>query len=89
MHSLISKIIHSYLVPRSPTGTHKVLRAIYDAIVQIAEHPYSAVRTSDPDIRVKILGRYRYKIFYAVIGTDTIEIVHIRHSARRPWRERK
>ena len=35
-------------------------------------------------LRVKILGRYRYKIFYAVDG-DIIDIIHIRHGARRPW----
>ncbi len=36
------------------------------------------------DIRVKVVRRYRYKIFYSVSG-DSIEIVHIRHTARRPW----
>jgi plasmid stabilization system protein ParE len=34
-------------------------------------------------IRVKILGRYRYKIFYRVDDTR-VEIVHVRHSAREP-----
>lgn len=47
-------------------------------------YPQSGLQTSVADIRVKILGRYRYKIFYSV-GEDTIEIVHVRHAARRPW----
>ena len=53
--------------------------------VNIAAHPLASPRTSDPDIRVKILGRYRYKIFYSVVATEFIEIIHIRHAARRPW----
>jgi toxin ParE1/3/4 len=49
-----------------------------------AEHPLSARETSDPAIRVKIVGRFHYKIFYGV-GADEIEILHVRHGARRPW----
>jgi plasmid stabilization system protein ParE len=33
---------------------------------------------------VKVMRRYGYKIFYRVVG-DTVEIMHIRHSSRRPW----
>jgi toxin ParE1/3/4 len=78
--------IFRYLSPRSLTGAEKVLRAIYAAIKEISEHPRSTLRTSDPDIRTKILGRYRYKIFYRIVDDDTVEIVHVRHGARRPWR---
>jgi plasmid stabilization system protein ParE len=49
-----------------------------------AAHPLSARETSDPAIRVKIVGRFHYKIFYGV-GADEIEILHVRHGARRPW----
>ena len=61
-----------------------MLRAISDAVAAIAAHPQSGLQTSAGDIRVKILGRYRYKIFYSV-GKDAIEIIHVRHAARRPW----
>jgi hypothetical protein len=27
---------------------------------------------------------YHYKIFYSVVG-DTVEIIHVRHTSRRPW----
>jgi plasmid stabilization system protein ParE len=34
------------------------------------------------------LIRYPYKVFYRALG-DRIRILHIRHTARRPWtRER-
>ncbi len=77
--------IYLYLAPRSPSGADNVLRSIHAAIADLAVHPHSAERTSEPDIRVKVLGRYRYKIFYAAIEPETLEIIHIRHSARRPW----
>lgn len=76
--------IFLYLSERSPGGARNVLRTIHDAVAEIAAHPQSGLQTSAGDIRVKILGRYRYKIFYSV-GKDAIEIIHVRHAARRPW----
>jgi plasmid stabilization system protein ParE len=76
--------IYQYLEQRSPAGARNVLAAIHDAIGLLTEYPDSAERTSDPDIRVKVLGRYRYKIFYR-IADDAVDILHIRHAARRPW----
>ena len=45
-------------------------------------------RTNDPDVLVKFVARYPYKIFYRVRG-DAIEIAHIRHTSRRPWVEER
>ena len=78
--------ISEFLHPRSPTGARNVLRAIYEAIGEIAEHPLAWPGTSDPDVRVKILGRYRYKIFYSIEGGQFVDILHVRHTARRPWK---
>jgi toxin ParE1/3/4 len=78
--------IFSFLNERSPTGARNVLRTIADAIDGIAENPLAAPRTSETDIRVKILGRYRYKIFYSLVEDEFVEIIHVRHAARRPWR---
>jgi plasmid stabilization system protein ParE len=39
--------------------------------------------TNIADVRVLFVGRYPYKIFYRLSGND-LEIVHIRHTARRP-----
>ncbi|MBX9778657.1 MAG: type II toxin-antitoxin system RelE/ParE family toxin [Xanthobacteraceae bacterium] len=36
------------------------------------------------DIRAAVVRRYPYRIFYT-ITTDAIEILHIRHTSRRPW----
>lgn len=77
--------IYSYLEERSPTGARNVLRAIYAGIHLIAEQPLSSPRTDDPSVRVKIVRRYRYKIFYSISGGETVEILHIRHTSRKPW----
>lgn len=77
--------IFNYLNERSPSGARNVLRAIADAVDSIAAQPLASRRTSDPDVRVKVIGRYRYKIFYAVVANEFVEIIHIRHAARRPW----
>ncbi|MFL6806545.1 MAG: hypothetical protein ACJ8FM_21410 [Xanthobacteraceae bacterium] len=41
-------------------------------------------QTDDPTLRVKVVVGYRYKILYR-IREDIIEIVHVRHTSRRPW----
>jgi plasmid stabilization system protein ParE len=51
--------IYRYLEPHSPTCAHNVLRALHDAIEKIAYDPLSAAQTSDPALRVKVIGRYR------------------------------
>lgn len=76
--------IFQYLNDRSPVGAHNVIEAFYAAVNNVADHPLSAQLTSDPAIRVKIVGRYGYKIFYSATA-DAIEILHVRHGARRPW----
>lgn len=76
--------IFQFLNERSPSGARNVLAAIADAIDSIAVRPLASPRTSDASVRVKILGRYRYKIFYSV-AEDAVEIIHVRHSVRRPW----
>jgi len=61
-----------------------VIEAIRAAISSAADQPLSGRKTSDPAIRVKLVGRYQYKVFYS-IGVGEIEILHVRHGARRPW----
>ena len=76
--------IFLYIQKRSPGGARNVIDAIDDAIAQIEEYPLSAERTSRQGIHVKVVRKYSYKIFYRV-GVGHVEIVHVRHTARRPW----
>ena len=76
--------IYAYLNKRSPSGAINVLAAIYAGVRFIAQRPKASERTDDPNVRVKVVRRYRYKIFYRITG-DTVEILHVRHTSRRPW----
>lgn len=73
-----------YLQQRSRSGAYNVLQAIHSTIQLIAEHPEAAQRTDNPDIRVRLVRRYRYRIFYAV-ADETIDILHVRHTSRQIW----
>jgi plasmid stabilization system protein ParE len=77
--------IFDYLTQRSPGGALNVTAAIRDAVEQLGRQPNSGYASDLPDVRVKFIGRYPYKIFYRV-REQTVEIVHIRHTARRIWR---
>jgi toxin ParE1/3/4 len=79
--------IFRYIEQRNPSGAQNVMRAIFAGMQFIAENPNAAPRTDDPTVRVVVVRQYRYKIFYGVDG-DEIDVLHIRHSARRPWRRR-
>ena len=58
------------------------IRAIVE---QICQAPESAPRVEQrPGVRVVPLIRYPYKVFYR-IADDTVRILHIRHTSRRPW----
>jgi plasmid stabilization system protein ParE len=76
--------IFRYLDERNPAGARNVIDAIHAAVGDIAQNPLGARQTSDPTVRVKVVGRYGYKIFFSV-NPDAIEILHVRHGARRPW----
>jgi toxin ParE1/3/4 len=76
--------IYAYLNKRSPSGAINVLAAVYAGVRFIAQRPKASERTDNPNVRVKVVRRYRYKIFYSITG-DTVEILHVRHTSRRPW----
>jgi plasmid stabilization system protein ParE len=76
--------IREYVAERSPSGIINLFRSIYISINFIAENPHAAEATEELGVRVKIVVEHPYKIFYRLQG-DSVEILHIRHSARRPW----
>jgi len=76
--------ISRHMDKRSASRAQNVISAIHVAIDDIALNPLAAGVTSDPTVRVKIVRRYGYKIFYSV-DAEGVEILHIRHGARRAW----
>lgn len=76
--------ILNYLNERSPTGAENVMRAIYASIQFLAENPAASQETDHQDVRIKVVRRYNFKIFYR-IDRDAIDLIHVRHTARRPF----
>ncbi len=77
--------IQRYIARESPRGAANVIAAIEAAIGFIAVHPKACPRVL-PDVRMKMVRPYGYKIFFAASETS-IEILHIRHPSRGPeWR---
>jgi toxin ParE1/3/4 len=63
----------------------KIATAIRERVARITEAPlFGRPVTRRPGVRLILLVRYRYKIFYRLVGT-TVRIIHIRHMSRRPW----
>ena len=79
------KSINDYLSARSVRGAANVLAAIYLAIEFIRRNPSAAERSTIADVHSKTVRKYHFRIFYRVLADDTIEIVHVRHTARHPW----
>jgi addiction module RelE/StbE family toxin len=76
--------IFQYLRERSPTGASRVMAAVVAAAEHLGDHPLSGSETEFPGIRAKLAGRYPYKIYYR-LRNDAVELIHIRHTSRRPW----
>jgi len=81
--------IADWLATHYPTIAPLVERRIRAAVDHISRWPESARRSAArPGVRVALIGRYPYKIFYR-IADEAIEILHIHHAARRPWDEQE
>jgi toxin ParE1/3/4 len=77
--------IFEYLDVRSPQGASNVKRSIRKAVELIGQFPHGGRRTHGHDTRVLPAGRYPYLIYWSVEAGD-VWLLHIRHTARRPWK---
>ena len=78
--------ITEYFIGIGESGVGRdVEAAIRHAAERIARIPHfgSPVRGIS-NVRMTIVRRYRYKIFYRVAGT-VVRVLHIRHTSRSPW----
>jgi toxin ParE1/3/4 len=76
--------ILTFIEERSPQGARNVARALRKTIELIGEFPQCGRLAGEQGTRVLPVGRYPYLIYWSVEG-DKVWIVHIRHTARRPW----
>jgi plasmid stabilization system protein ParE len=76
--------IVSYIERHSPQGARNVMRAMQKTIELIGQFPHSGRLAGEQGTRVLPVGRYPYLIYWGVEGGE-VWIVHMRHTARRPW----
>jgi toxin ParE1/3/4 len=73
-----------YAASASPAIADSVGRRLEDVIDRIFRVPESVPRVSQrSQVRVVTVVRYPFRIFYRV-RKDTVDILHIRHTSRRP-----
>jgi len=80
--------IHSYIRKESLDAALNVVRAIYAGVQFIAEQPEASTLTNDSKLRVKVVRKYHYKIFYTIKNLDTFEVLHVRHTSRDLWKNK-
>ena len=79
------ELILEWLNSERPGVVSLFLRQIDEAVARIAVWPRLAPTVGlGNDVRVITLSHYPYRIFYRV-GSDAVEILHVRHTSRAPW----
>jgi toxin ParE1/3/4 len=80
----LEQIADYYSSHASPSVADWIRRRFLDVIERVRRSPEIASRvTQRSDVRVIPVIRYPFPIFYRV-RSNTIDILHIRHTSRRP-----
>jgi toxin ParE1/3/4 len=80
----LNAIASYYSANASPAVAKSVERRIIDVIERLRRTPEAAPRVAQrSQVRAIAVIRYPFRIFYRPRG-DNIEILHIRHTSRRP-----
>jgi toxin ParE1/3/4 len=80
----LDEIATYYAANARPAVAQSMGRRLNDVIDRICRVPEAAPRVSQrSQVRAAAVVRYPFRIFYRVRG-DTIDILHIRHTSRRP-----
>ena len=76
--------IFEYLNERSPQAARGVVDLITRRISELADHPHKGHRSDREGIYTLWIAPMPYRVFYRIDEEDVV-IIHIRHTARRPW----
>jgi toxin ParE1/3/4 len=80
----LSEIAMYYSTGAGPAIAEAIERRLVNVIDRICHAPEAAPRVSQrSQIRVATVVRYPFRIFYRIRG-KTIDVLHIRHTSRRP-----
>ncbi len=75
--------IHSCIAKHSPEAAIQVTGAITKSISGLADFPEIGQAVDEENVRLSRSAYHTYNIFYSVTGEE-VQILHIRHPARRP-----
>jgi toxin ParE1/3/4 len=80
----LDEIATYYTASASPAVADAIGRRLQDVVDRICHNPESAPKVSQRShVRAVAVVRYPFRIFYRV-RNETIDILHIRHTSRRP-----
>jgi toxin ParE1/3/4 len=83
----LERIASYYRTVASADVASAMADRIESVINRLAEQPHSAPRVARrANVRAVVVLRYPYRIFYR-LRADAVEVLHIRHTAQRPWNE--
>lgn len=81
--------IAAYLLERSPQAARRFRNVILDLTDALRKHPLlGSENPTEARVRSVVVPGFPYRMHYTFSGDD-LWIVHIRHAARRPWREER
>jgi toxin ParE1/3/4 len=75
--------IHSYIAQNNPSAAERVIEVIERRVNSLQQSPEMGYPADDPTIRILLAIPYPYRIYYRITA-DEVEIIHIRHMARKP-----
>jgi toxin ParE1/3/4 len=77
--------IHAYISKDNPAAASRIVTRLIDRAMGLVDAPCQGRKVDEPNVRVIVVPRFRYFIFYT-IENEEIHITHFRHtSRRRPW----
>jgi toxin ParE1/3/4 len=77
--------IFDFIARDNPGAAKRVRSAILAAIELAASRPYIGIRNArSRDLRSRLVTGYPFRVHYLIREQDLF-VVHIRHTARRPW----
>jgi plasmid stabilization system protein ParE len=74
--------VKAYIAQHNPAAAERVRQRIRQSIVLLCDYPYLGRPTARAEVLMTSVPRYRYKIYFTVVG-DELRIIHIRHGSRR------
>ena len=77
--------ILNFVAGENPEAAKRLSRAIFHTIDVAVTRPYIGIRNArSRELRSRLVVGYPYRVHY-LIREQGIFVVHIRHTARRPW----